>query len=103
MTGKSGRKRSVGGLIGSGQELQSESLLWRAVLGQAIRDVYDGNEKIRHQVLMWTATTDFLTVCDYAYVHPEDMREQLHALCELSPNLAKKYGRMLRETVVAGS
>lgn len=101
-TGRSGRKRYTGGLIGTGLELNSESKLWRAVLGQAVRDICSDDERTRREVLRWTATDDFDVVCEAAMVHPEDMRDQIGALSELSINLAKKYGRMLREKIVAG-
>ena len=72
-------------------------------MGQAIRDVYEGDERLRHQIYMWVRSKDFLTVCDFAFVHPHDMREQISALMELSPNLAKKYGRLLREKIISES
>ena len=99
-TVRSRKNGSVGGLIGKGRELESESLLWRAVLGQAIRDVYCGTERDRQSVYQWTCSGDFATVCDYAFVHPEDMKEQIYALMELSPRLARKYGQMLRGKII---
>jgi len=98
-TGKSGQRRSPEGLIGTPQEQSSASKLWRSVLGQGIRDLYEGNEKCRRDVFLWMISTDFDVVCDFASVHPEDMKEQMVTLSELPIGLAKKFGRQLRAKV----
>lgn len=76
-----------------------ESRLWRAVLGQAIRDIYDNNTRVRSRAIAWIETPDFPMVCDYADVEPDSMREQLVALANLSLGLARKYGQALRSEV----
>lgn len=81
-------------------ELPSESRLWRNVLGQCVRDIYDGDQTTRQEVFFWIASKDFETVCDYAEVHSDDIREELMALSALPNALAKKFGRMLREKII---
>lgn len=89
--------------IPSAHELQSASLLWRAVLGQAIRDTYDLSlMNNRRDIIRWLKTPDFFTVCDMADVEATQMQEQIATLCTLSIPLAKKYGRMLRMRVMEG-
>lgn len=90
----------TGGLIGKPDEIDNEALLWRAVLGQAVRDICDKNERVKREVLMWMKTTDFDTICDLANVHADSMSEQLYALADLAPSLAKKYGQILRSKIV---
>lgn len=92
-------KRSPEGLIGTPQEQSSVSKLWRSVLGQSVRDLYEGNERCRRDVFVWMVSPDFEVVCDFANVHPRDMLEQLTALSELPAALAKKYGRQLRAKI----
>jgi hypothetical protein len=70
------------------------------VIGQAVRDIYDGDEKSRAEVFIWLSGGDFDTVCDLANVHTVDMREQMTALADLPHSLAKKYGRLLREKII---
>lgn len=96
---RSGQRRSSEGLIGSPQELASASKLWRSVLGQSVRDLYEGDPKHRKEVFVWLASNDFVTVCDLADVHAPDMREQLAALASLPEQLSKKYGRLLRAKI----
>lgn len=81
--------------------MPEESLLWRAVLAQAIRDIYDLNENVRKEALRWIMSPDFQIVCDYAFVDPEDMKEQMANLSTLSRSLAKKYGSLLRSEVLS--
>lgn len=69
-------------------------------MGQAVRDIYEGDPRARREVLIWTKSKDFEMVCECAYMHGEDMREQLHDLAKLSEGLAKKFGRMLRDRIV---
>jgi hypothetical protein len=42
---------------------------------------------------------DFEVVCDFANVHPRDMKEQMVTLSELPYLLAKKFGRQLRAKI----
>jgi len=69
------------------------------VIGQGIRDIYEGDPRAREEVFGWLVSPDFDTVCDLANVHVEDMRQQMTMLAELPIALAKKYGRLLREKV----
>ena len=71
------------------------------MIGQSVRDIYEGDPKARAEVFLWLASDDFDTVCHLANVHPFDMRDQMMALANLSLPLAKKYGRVLREKVNA--
>lgn len=76
------------------------------MLGQGVRDLYEGDGSLRSEVFTWMLTGDFDQVCDFANVHPRDMRRQLMALAALPLPLAKKYGKILRakitEDVFAG-
>lgn len=83
-------------------ELPSISLMWRAVLAQAIRDIYSGSESERRDVLLWMKTKDFEIVCDYACVEPEQMMEQIASLAVMPAILARKYGKALRNHVMSG-
>jgi hypothetical protein len=96
---RSGRKRSQVGLISSDREQSSAYRLWRGVIGQSVRDIYEGDNKARNEVFVWLVSPDFDTVCSLANVHAPDMREQMVALSDLPLSLAKKYGRVLREKI----
>lgn len=98
-TDRSGRRRSPAGLIRSDREQSSAYRLWRGVIGQSVRDIYEGDEKARAEVFGWMVSADFDTVCSMANVHSEDMRDQMVALSDLPIALAKKYGRILREKI----
>jgi hypothetical protein len=117
-TGKSGKSMSTGGSIlpdlvsnsmfPSGRKnrsnlatgtIEAESALWRAVLCQAIRDIYDRDERIRKEALRWVLSRDFATVCDMAFVEPECMKEQMANLATLSLALARKFGQQLQAYV----
>ena len=100
MTGRYAPKRSKEGLIGDTQELSSASRLWRSVLGQGVRDLYEGDGGLRSEVFTWMLTSDFDDVCDLANCHPNDMRQQLTALAALPLPLAKKFGKMLRAKIM---
>lgn len=76
------------------------SLLWRNVIGQAIRDVYCGTPKDVVEVVRWLDTDWFDAVCGMADVHPSDMRQQIAALTTLPKNLRTKYGMLLRQKVI---
>lgn len=78
------------------------SLLWRATLAQAVRDIYSSNPKDREGVVEWMKSEDFLTVCEYACVEPDNMLEQMGKLLALPIPLAKKYGITLRMCVMRG-
>ncbi len=92
--------RSNNSIISS-QIISQEALLWRAVLAQAVRDIYDTDERVRRDALKWILTRDFETVCDMAFVEPETMKSQLANLATLSIGLARKYGSMLRSEIIA--
>lgn len=87
--------------VSRGGTVNSEAGLWRAVLSQAIRDIYSGCEKERQEVLIWIGSNDFADVCYMADADPDNMREQLLALSSISKNLAMKYGKRLRDYIMA--
>ena len=62
--------------------------------------MYEGDQTTRQEVFFWMASRDFETVCDYAEVHAQDIRNELMALSALPNTLAKKFGRMLREKII---
>jgi hypothetical protein len=83
-------------------ELPEEAALWRAVIAQAIRDLYDCSiiaPRLRREVLLWISSPDFEVVCLNASVPAFDVREQSISLASLPPSLAKKYGQMLRRKI----
>lgn len=88
--------------LSSSDELPSISLMWRAVLGQAIRDIYGGSDMERAEVIRWMRTKDFETVCDYACVEHRQMMDQMASLVAMPCILARKYGKLLREHVMYG-
>lgn len=69
-------------------------------MGQNVRDLYDIDQGVRARAIVWIVSPDFETVCDLAEVHPDDMREQMYALSNLSIGLARKFGRQLRAKLV---
>ena len=79
--------------------IEAESALWRAVLCQAIRDIYDRDERVRQDALRWVLSKDFAIVCDFAFVDPDCMKEQMANLATLSMSLAKKFGQQLQAYV----
>lgn len=79
--------------------IESESNLWRAVLCQAVRDVYSPDARVRDETLRWVLSRDFLTVCDFALVEPDSMKEQLANLANLSATLAHRYGVELQQLI----
>lgn len=99
-TDRLNEKKLFGGLIETIQEPSSESLLWRAVIGQAIRDIYTagrGAEKNRREVAEWLTSEDYETVCALAEIDADNMKEQIVNLLSMPRSLAKKYGVRLRE------
>jgi hypothetical protein len=83
-------------------ELPEEAALWRAVIAQAIRDMYDCTKdaaRLRRDVLLWITSRDFEVVCLNAYIPAYDLREQIASLSALPPSLAKKYGQLLRRKI----
>lgn len=81
--------------------MPAETALWRSVLAQAVRDIYDKDERVRRDALRWVLTRDFVTVCDYAFVEPDTMKTQLANLANMPLALARKYGTMLRSEIIA--
>ena len=79
--------------------LTSESALWRSVLGQAIKDVYDTRARVRAETMAWLTTPDFEAVCHFADVEPDQMRSQMASLATLSRGVAMKYGQLLKMQV----
>ena len=93
--------RSVG-LLGTAREISNHSLLWRACIAQAIKDCYAGSPTEKKDVVRWLRTRDFAEACDYAEVHAGTMREQMKNLLEMPRELARKYGKSLRDAVMSG-
>ncbi len=89
-------------MMESAKDLSSANAMWRSVLAQAIRDIYGSDLSPRLEVIRWLQTKDFETVCEFAHVEPMSMREQLMALIELPTDLARKYGKLLRDKVMEG-
>ena len=98
-TDRSAKRQSPDGSTPTDQEPSYVSRLWRNVIGQAVRDLYEGDPRARTEVFSWIVSPDFETVCDLADVHAEDMRGQFVALAALPSELCKKYGRLLREKI----
>lgn len=83
------------------RDLSASSLLWRAVLAQAVRDLYSDETRDRLEALRWLKTKDFETVCDFAEVEHTSMRDQLVQLASFPQNLARKYGKLLRDEIMS--
>lgn len=81
--------------------IEAESQLWRSVLCQAIHDIYDRDERVRKEALMWVLSRDFITVCDFAFVEPDSMKEQIASLVGLPLSLARKYGGQLKSSITS--
>ena len=79
--------------------LEAESVMWRSVLAQGIKDIYDRNDKVRLEAIKWINSRDFETVCDFALVEPDSLREQLANLATLPINTARTYGIVIQSFV----
>ena len=55
-------------------EIMPENLLWRAILCQGIKDVYDNNSRVRSEAIRWLVSRDFVTTCDNALVEADHSR-----------------------------
>lgn len=95
---KSGSNRLI---IDPVSELPDETRLWRAVLGQAVRDIYSSSPRDRSSVILWINSSDFDACCTLASVPTEDMREQILNLAALPNSLARKYGAMLKHLLTS--
>ncbi len=80
-------------------ETVPENVLWRHVLFQGIRDIYDKNDKIRGKAIRWLASDDFATVCDLALIEAESLREQVANLATLPVGIARQYGHALHRFI----
>lgn len=112
-TDKSGRSTSTGDstqttqgqeygsfLWKPSEDFNSENFLWRAVIGQAIYDIYRGEDKHRREVFRWLKSEDFNIACDFAIIEPERLRDAMLNLFTLPKNLSIKYGQTLRQKVM---
>lgn len=70
------------------------------MLAQAIRDSYDPDQHVRNGIMRWLRTPDFETVCDMAFVEPDNMRDQIEQLVHSKPIIAKHYGQQLRMAIL---
>jgi hypothetical protein len=74
--------------------------MWRAVLSQAIKDLYGTSGRDRIETIRWLKSDDFPTVCDFANVEAESMRIQLLNIANMPFPLALKYGKQLSDLVM---
>ena len=81
-------------------DVTSEEYMWRAVVGQSIRDMYLGDEKLREEILRWLTTEDFEVVCGMASIPYFDVKKQILNLSQMSSKLSRKYGRILYAQVM---
>jgi hypothetical protein len=79
-----------------------EFRLWRAVVAQAVRDVYENVPANVREVIEWIDTDDYHTVLGAAEIDPILFKEELANLLVMTPRLRKKYGRKLRQRILAG-
>jgi hypothetical protein len=74
----------------------SESALWRAVLAQAISDTAHKAHTQRLEIVKWIGTNDFVTVCDFAEIDNEIIKEQIENILRIpSMTLRKHYSKLL--------
>jgi len=99
MTGKLSRRIFTTGLIGKNQEQLSESLLWRAVISQAISDAYLNDPKERDVIEVWINSDDFTTVCDLADIDSEKMKNNFIYILNAKEPIARYEGRKLKDLI----
>jgi hypothetical protein len=85
-----------------GAGLESQQLLWRAVLAQAVRDICSSDEDERSAAILWIKDPDFDVVCSFAEVEAKMMMEQMASLAAMPLILARKYGNLLRTEIMRG-
>lgn len=101
-TVRSNRRQLSGVILPNAPALTSESELWRAVICQAIRDIYraemqDGVLTLpyRQEVVEWMTDPDFDAVCHMSFVDPERLRSEMINLLTLPRRVAMKYAILL--------
>ena len=99
MTDKLSKKISIGGLIDKTQEQLSECHLWRAVISQAISDAYLNEPKERDIVAEWIHTDDFVSVCDFAGIDHEKMKNNFIYILNTQESIARYEGRKLKDLI----
>lgn len=57
--------------------MESEQALWRAVIMQAIEDLFSGKRQESRNAFQWIFenNSDFRNVCDYADIDPMSLRQ----------------------------
>lgn len=57
--------------------MESEQALWRAVIMQAIEDLFSGKKQESREAFRWIFenNSDFRSVCDYADIDPMSLRQ----------------------------
>ncbi len=78
----------------------SESDLWRAVLSQAISDTAIGDRIQRLEVARWLRTNDFVTVCNFADIDEDIIKDQVQNLLTMASRpLRKHYSKILCRSI----
>ena len=97
---KSNKNLSDMGYVETDHGPLSESDLWRAVLAQAISDTAIGDRVQRLEVARWIRTNDFVTVCNFADIDEEIIKDQVQNLLTMSSRpLRKHYSRILCRSI----
>lgn len=99
MTDRSKKSTYSGVSINSHPELSSEFRLWRAVVSQAISDVYLDNPRHKLEVLEWLETDDFEVVCDLADLNADFVAKSIRNIAESKPAIARFYGRKVKDVI----
>lgn len=79
-----------------------ENLLWRAILCQGIKDVYDNNSRVRSEAIRWLVSRDFVTTCDNALVEADTIRELIANLATMPRRMAQQYSAALKSFIDGG-
>ena len=99
MTDKSSKNIYIGDWIEKDQELMSECRLWKHVVCQAISDSYLGSPKEKVRVGEWLMSDDYITVCDMAELHPENLFKLIKEILTSKPVVARYLGERLRKVI----
>jgi len=102
-TAKSNSRKSHGVSTATTPASLSPSTLSRMVMCQAIRDIVNGSESARNEVVHWLVSDDFKEICHHAQVDPDEYRIQIANLYRCSPALMVYYAKKLTQELRTGA
>jgi hypothetical protein len=77
----------------------SECRLWKHVICQAISDSYLGSAKEKLKVAEWLMSEDYVTCCDMAELHPENLHKLIKEILTSKPVVARYLGERLKKVI----